>query len=237
MSSSEFVLYVEIFSSTITVLSIIVAIIAFVHQKHRELKVSAIKAGMNIEQVVIQWTYIDMVLKESFPKEYEMLCKNSREKMNLFESSEIENVFSSNQITIIRKMFGVNKYNSSTIGAPQIVFRVTRKSVENANKCFPKMILDVVGNTDITRYEQIFHRVLIDTLNKLETICAMIELNVADERTVFTLIGNSFCGFIGTMYYFISSVNESNAAGKKKLQHIIKTFNKWNRKLSKQKNN
>lgn len=235
IETTLFDLYLNLFSNLIASASLVVAIIVFLHHKKRELKISAIKAGTAIEEIVIQWSYIDMVLNHSFPEEYSILRNCSHKNMNLFEKSEIESALTKKEIKATNKMFCKNKYNTSNIGAPTIIFNVTRQSVKEANSNFPNVISNTVGDVEESEYLHTFHRVLIDTLNKVETICTMIELNAADEYTVFTLIGQSFCNFIGIMYYFISMANTSDVDGEKKLLHTINVFNLWKNKLEKSK--
>lgn len=216
--------------------AVLVSTLIFLYQKKRELKIEAIKAGINIEQIVIQWSYVDMVIKSSFPKEYNMIVKKDPNLMIKFERDEIVSVYNKKELKSIKSMYSTNNFNGTLIGPPSIIFSVKRNAVENANQKYPKLISEIVGECSNQDYTHIFHRVLIDTLNKIETVSTMITLNVADENTVYSLLGTSFCGFIKMMHYYISFTNHNSNIGDKKMFYTILLFNRWkkrNLKLSK----
>lgn len=210
--------------------AVLVSALIFLYQKKRELKIEAIKAGMNIEQIVIQWSYVDMVIKSSFPKQYEMIDLKDPNLMIKFEKDEITTVYNKKELNIIKKMYLTNNFNGTLIGSPSLIFSVKRNAVENANKKYPKLISEIVGECSSQDYTHIFHRVLIDTLNKIETVSTMITLKVADENTVYSLLGTSFCGFIKMMHYYISFTNHNSNIGDKKLFYTISLFNRWKKR-------
>lgn len=232
---SAFSDFIQIVANIFTVITVVISVCIFLSQKKRELKNKAIKIGTEIEQIVLQWSYIDMVLNKSFPNVYKILATKDVKNMKLFERSEICKVFSKYEIKRINSIFIRNKFNSSYIGAPVLVYNVHNESVIEANKRFPKVIRDIVNSTEDENYTHIFHRVLIDTLNRMETLCTMIELKVADEYTVFTLTGDRFFEFTKIMYYYISQTNYSSSIGEKKLVHLISLFNKWKKKIESRK--
>ncbi len=211
-------------------IAVLVSVLIFTYQKKRELKIQAIKAGMNIEQIVVQWSYVDMVIKSSFPAEYDMITRKDPSSMVKFEKDEIVSVYSKQELNIIKKMYLTNKFNGVLIGPPSLIFKVNRDAIESANNRYPKLVSEIVGESSNQEYIHIFHRILIDTLNKIETISAMINLNIADENTVYSLLGTSFCGFIKMMHYYICFTNQKSNVGDKKLFYTISLYNKWKKR-------
>ena len=125
-------------------LAVLVSAIIFTYKKKRELKIQAIKVGMSIEQIVGQLSYVDMVLKGSFPFEYKMLYQKSADLMVKFEKAEIDLVYGENEVKFIKKMFCDNKFNSAMIGSPSLIFKVKKDAVDNANKKFSKIVSEIV---------------------------------------------------------------------------------------------
>ncbi len=226
--------YFQLAASVSTTLTILITALIFLFQRRREIKVESIKAGTNIEQIVIQWSYVDMVIKSSFPKEHSLLINKELKSMCLFEQSEKKKVFTAEEIKTIGKIFIVNNFNGNEIGPPTLLYKVKRNSVKKANARYPKIVLDTVGRVDGDEYIHTFHRILVDTLNKIETLSSMIYLNVADEYTAYSLLGDSFLGFIKLMYYYIATINADSKVGKKKLSYTIAIFNKWKKRKIKE---
>ncbi len=224
---------IQIIANISTSAAVIISALIFVYQKRRELKIQAVKAGISVERIVIQWSYVDMVLKESFPKEYKLLIGKDYSFMKCFDAEELNSIFSPYERKAIDKLFIENSFNTRNIGSPQLIFNVKKAAVLAANKRYENIVEEIAGKYVDDEYLHIFHRIVIDTFNKIETLCVMIKSNVADEHTVFTLVGASLCNYIKSTYYYIVKTNEQYKLKEKKLQNTISVFNSYVRQLNK----
>lgn len=238
----------QIITSILTLITIIITIIFFVIQRVLDQKKQAVKIGIETEQILVQIAFIDSVLNVAYPQEYRILLSANKREMRCFESFEIDKVFGKNQQKALRKLFENNPHGSKQIGGPVLIFHIPSK--EENSKIYEELLpiasryasmrMKITDADPTTDYGFLLHRVIIDTLNKLETLGMMMRKNVADEKTVYVSAGDQFLNFIGAMFYYISSTNnEKNLiSGKKntydknrkKMKNVIWIFNKWIRR-------
>lgn len=224
---------IQMIANISTAVAVIISIIIFSIEKKREMKVQAVKAGMSVEHIVMQWSFIDMVLKESFSQEYALLIYKDYSMMKKFNSKELNLIFNIKEQKRINKIFKENEFNTRNIGSPQLVYNVDREITIMAIKRYQNVIKTIVGDYEEDDYLHIFHRVLIDTFNKIETLCTMINSNVADKDTVFITIGASLCNYIKSQYYYIVKTNEQYSKEEQKLQNTISVFKVFVKQLIK----
>lgn len=222
--------YTQIAANLFTVIAVGISLIVFTNQKHRELKYKSVETGSEIEQIVSRWAYIDRVLKASFPDTYNILTYKSDKNMKLFEASEIKNVYTNSELKKIKSIFTVNKFNSDIIGGTKVIFKVNLNKVENANIVHPQDILLQLGEKCKSDYPRLFNNYIVMTLNKMETISVKIKLKIADDNTLYTLIGERFYQFTKIMYYYIAETNKTSKDGSKQMVNLIYLFNKWKKK-------
>lgn len=234
----------QIITSFLTLITVLITIIFFIVQRVLDQKKQAIKIGIETEQILVQIAFIDAVLKCAHPQEYRILMSADTKKMRYFESFEINKVYGKKQ-NALKKMFIDNTYASKQIGGPALIFHVPSK--EEKPKIYDELLpiasrytsmrMRITDADPATDYGFLLHRVIIDTLNKLETLGMMMRKNVADEKTVYISVGDAFLKFIGAMYYYIASSNNKKSLivskntgfdkSRKKMKNVIWIFNKW----------
>ena len=230
MSTSETSIIIQLIANVSTALAVLISIFVFVYEKRREQKIQSIKAGISVERIVIQWSYVDMVLKESFPEEYQIMINKDYKSMRSFDKNELAKLFKPYEMVKIKRIFAVNTFNSRNIGSPQLVYNVKPNAVFLANSRYKNVIKDIIGDPSEEDYLHVFHRVLIDTFNKIETLCTMVKTNVADRDAVFDLIGASLSNYIKSNYYYIVNTNDQYRKEEKKLQNTIYVFRAYSKK-------
>lgn len=222
----------------IALLAVAISITVFVLQKKREMKNKAIDVGRGTEKIVIRWAYIDYVLLHTLGEEYKILTQADDKNMKYFEKNEQRKVYSDEQLSKINEMMIPNSYNSHESGGPAVLFQVHKGIIKQANNLFPQVDEEIFRGKEITDEAHAFHRVIIDTLNKMETLCMMMNSGVADEKTVYYSINDKFMYYVRSFYYYISETNnperlykgQENYRDSKKMTNVIKTFNIWKRK-------
>lgn len=236
----------QVATGLLTLLTIFVSVIIFLTQKVRDQKKQAVKAGVETEQILVQIAFIDSVLKTVYPDEYETLMAADKSKMKYFEDFEIDSVYGEREIHAIRKMFEDNTYNTTRIGGPTLVCVIQPepknriKLLEFANR-FKSMRLRITDADPEEDYTFLLHRVIVDTLNKMETLGMMMRRRIADEKTVYISAGDKFIEFIGAMYYYIASTNRVSELlyhngyaapnmNRKKMKNVIWIFHRWSRR-------
>lgn len=230
---NNFTSYTQIAANLFTVVTVFISLIIFNNQKRRELKYKSIETGSELEQIVSRWAYIDRVLKASFPDTYDILTNKSGESMILFEEKEIKNVYTNSELKKIKSIFRANDYNYDFIGGTKVIFKVNLNKVNNKNIVHPQDILSQLGEKSTIDYPRLFNNYIVVTLNKMETISVKLKLKVADEKVLYTLIGERFYQFTKVMYYYIAKTNKSSKDGIKQMVNLIGLFNKWKKKRNK----
>lgn len=226
--------YIQLLTSLFTFLAVVVSIATFSKQINRQRKVSAVDIGLKVEELVVKWAYIDFVLMESNPEIYRFLSEKAPCNMKRFESDEIKSVYSQEELELIRTFFIADEYNSNYNGGPALVFNVSPSVVKKANLRFPTIATDII-NEDSSDLVLTFQKVLIKTLNQMETLCMMMVEGVADESIAYKMINSPFCHYVKVLYYYIASTNNStflkdNLVNSKKMKHVIMIFNKWEKR-------
>ncbi len=223
--------FIQIVIGSFTLIAIIVSIIIFVKQRSADRKREAIKVGLSIEQLVVRWAYIDMVIYNLNKDVYKILENADSSAMVKFESNEIKNVYSEDEIKRIKTIFVNNYFNPRLKSSPSIAFNIPMDILKDANNLYPLVFNDVLGGRMVDSIHS-FHRVVLNTLNQMETLCLMMDKKIADEDTVFEVSGFQFIQFVKIMYYYIAFVNNSDRLAKdgyysKSMKYVIKTFRKW----------
>lgn len=222
--------YTQIVANLFTVIAVGISLIVFANQKHRELKYKSIETGSEIEQIVSRWAYIDRVLKASFADTYNILANKTDKNMILFEDTEIKSVYTNSELKKIKFIFTENKFNSDFIGGTKEIFKVNLNKVNSANIAHPQDILLQLEQNSASDYPRLFNNYIVMTLNKMETISVKLKLKVADDNTLYTLIGERFYQFTKVMYYYIAKTNNTSKDGSKQMVNLIYLFNKWKKK-------
>lgn len=227
--------YIQLVTSIITFIAVAVSVVTFSKQINRQRIISAVDIGLKIEELVEKWAYIDYVLMESNLELYQFLSETDSRKMKRFESDEIDEVYSQAELQWISTLFFNDEFNSHYNGGPALVFNVSPKSVEKANKRFPKIVEDYHVDEEDLDQLLIFQKVIIKTLNQMETLCMMMIEEVADESVAYNMINSSFIHYVKVFYYYIASTNDSsflrdNLINSKKMKHVILVFNKWEKR-------
>lgn len=239
----------QVATGLLTLLTIFVSVIIFLTQKVRDQKKQAVKAGVETEQILVQIAFIDSVFKTVYPDEYETLMAADKSKMKYFEDFEIDLVYSEREMHAIRKMFEDNTYNTTRIGGPALFFVIKPEQLTQENSAklfelanqFKSMRLRITDADPEEDYTFLLHRVIVDTLNKMETLGMMMRKKIADEKTVYVSAGDKFIEFIGAMYYYIASTNRVSELlyhngyvapnmNRKKMKNVIWIFNRWSRR-------
>lgn len=231
--------YSQIISPVFAFLAIIVSWIIYLKQKRRERKEKAIQAGLEIESIVILIAYINMVLELESSEIVRILRCADRKSMRKFEGSEIYKVYPQSHLKELKKYFTYNIYNQQAAGAPLLTFKASSRNLQLARNrhynLFDKDISNIPSESldDVLAHE--FHRKIVGTLNKLETLCMMIVKKVADEDAVYNSMADIFLDFISKFYYFIATTNANLVGPDKKLKNVIKMFNRWERRSEREK--
>ncbi|WP_085829061.1 DUF4760 domain-containing protein [Clostridium massiliodielmoense] len=82
------------------------------------------------------------------------------------------------------------------------------------------------------KYKNEFNIVVCEILNQLEYFAMNFNSNIADERTVYQSLHQTFLGLVKLLYFRISEVN--NSGKDKYYTNIIDLFNKWADRYNKQ---
>ncbi len=220
---------VQIIADISTTVMLFVSVIIFLYQKEREIRVASVDVGDEIQNIISRITYIDMVLKDSFAEEYRMLSRKNGLLMKHFDRLEIEHIYTSDEIDIIRNILITNQVNTENIGAVPLVFNIKKDSVKTANER-ASQFRDYFGKDD-EDYVNDFNCFLVNTLNRLETLCSQVRLEIANDKIVYSLCGKTVCNFIKSIYPYIALVNFRTAKDNHQLSHVIYVYNKWKKRL------
>lgn len=223
-----------LYAQIISPLAIVVSCVIYLSQKSKERKEKSIQIGMEIEDIVVLIAYINMTLELESHSLVTILHKANRKKMRRFESREIREVYTEEDLKEIKKYFMNNVYTFYAVGASPQIFKTSTENLLVVRKryynLFDKDIEEIAPENldDFLAFE--FQQMIVKTLNKLETSCMMMMKKIADERAVYNSMEDIFLEFVARFYYYIATINTDLYGADKKLKNVIKIFNKWERR-------
>lgn len=230
----DLVAYSQIISPILAGVAIIVSWIIYLNQKKKERREKSIQIGLETESVVTLIAYINMVLELESEELVNILYSADKLKMNKFEFDEISEVYSTDELKIIEKYFSPNIYNQRRIGGAGVGVKIKTPNLIIARKRFDNLFkknIDEIPKEDIDDFLlHEFQRMIIITLNRLETLSLMMIRKVADEKTVYDTLEDKFLQFVGMFYYYIACTNKDVSYDDKKLKEVIRMFNKWKKR-------
>lgn len=194
---------------------------------------------MEIEPIMHSIAYIDKNFELESQNLIDILLNADRSKMKLFEYDEMLTVYSEEEIKVLKKYFPDSGVNQKRIGgpgvSPTVSFATLLQTRERYYKLFDKSLdkIDENKRADIILHE--FRQIIIDTFNRLETLCLKMIRKVADERAVYQAIHPNFLTFVSFFYYYIAVTNRNCSGDDKKLNHVIQIYNLWRRRYIRKK--
>lgn len=226
--------YAQIASPIITALGIVISWIIYIGQKRKERKVRAIDMGLELEPIMHLIGYISHTFEMENKKLCSILLNADRSKMRLFEYDEIQTVYSEDDLKIIKKYFPPNFEKHKRVGGPAVAPQISKKTLIKMRlryyELFSKSLGELGKNGRKEILEDEFRRIIINTFNKLETLCLRMIKKVADEKAIYQAMQPNFIAFVSFFYYYISCTNQNVTGDDKKLKHVIQIYNKWRKR-------
>lgn len=123
----------------------------------------------------------------------------------------------------------INKIFKSKIEAATTLEEIRDiKATKQINENFKKDISSYYYYKN--KYYNEFNSMITDTANLLEYFCMNFNSGIADEKTIYQSVHQSFLGCVRLLYYWIA---QQNSCGKDKYYtNIIELFNSWSSRYS-----
>lgn len=227
-------LYAQIVSPILAVLGIVVSWIIYIEEKRKERKARAIDMGLELEPIMHLIAYIS----RTFEKENKELCaillNADRSKMKLFEYDEVQTVYSEKELKVIKKYFPEKMEEHVRVGGPVAEPKISSETLIEMRSRYYDLFGKSIDELEKDNLEKIleheFRQIIVNTLNKLETLCLRMIKKVADEKAIYQAMHPNFIAFVSLFYYYISCTNRNVTGDDKKLKHVIQIYNKWRKR-------
>lgn len=233
-------LYAQIIAPILATLAIVVSWIIYIGQKQKEQRAKAIEIGMEVEPIMHLIAYIDSNFRMESEELISILSKADKSKMKLFEYDEIKNVYSTEDLKILKKYFPESGDDQKRIGGPGVKPKISVETLIQTREQYyslfsiPLSAIEKDNREDILIHE--FRQIIIDVFNRLETLCLKMIKKVADEKAIYHAMQPSFLKFVSFFYYYIAYTNRNVIGDDKKLKHVIRIFNKWRKRYERNSN-
>lgn len=226
--------YSQIYSPIIAILAIIISWMIYIGQKRKEKKERAVQIGVETENIMHMIAYVYSVFTYESEELLHILLQAKKSNMIRFEYDEIGRVYTEDDLEVIKKYFQPNSDYDKKIGRPGVSIKISRENLIKARReyyrLFDREIETFQKNKQFSILQHEFEQKVIDTLNKLETLCLMMNRGIAEEKAVYETLADKFLEFIALFYFYIAYTNKDVFRDNKKLKNIIKVFNKWRKR-------
>lgn len=214
----------------IAFVSALIAWLSFLDSKKRQKRANAIKLSKYYQEYILkESSYINKALENS---DFASITKKCflYEKIGEFNSSEMSDLIKQQNIGVNLDYIS-NKYNEipiEKIASATLAMQNLEKNSEKI-KLYCKLLNDDTNPKsksyiEINLREELIFRIK-DLLNVLEWFSMNFISGVADEKTVYQSLHQTFLGQVHQLYYFISINNEEEH--NKYFTNIINLFNIW----------
>jgi len=235
-----------IITSVVTAFSVIILYFTYRHNKRREYKQKACDlAKYYADNFINKITYICIILASN--RSDELLS-------NCFKPEDIYR-FDYEELKELEKKHGIKDstiFNSINTIQPEVIFKAkirTGKSAKENNDIYDfyskkleaETAAGIQNQSKLTSSFAInssalvegFHKEIIDLLNELEWFSMNFVYKLADEKLVYTSLHQTYLSNIVYLYYFICVLNKDKNVCDKLYKNIIKLYNKWRNRLTK----
>lgn len=227
-------LYAQVVSPILAALGIVVSWIIYIGQKRKERKARAIDMGLEIEPIMHLIGYISRTFETENKELCSILLNADRSKMKLFEYDEMRTVYSEKDLKVIKKYFPERIEEHIRVGGPAVASQISSETLIKMRSRYYDLFSKSLDELEKDNREKIleheFRQIIVNTLNKLETLCLRMIKKVADEKAIYQAMHPNFIAFVSLFYYYISCTNRNVTGDDKKLKHVIQIYNKWRKR-------
>lgn len=163
---------------------------------------------------IIMYVYCDSVLEK-------IIQAKDKTKMNLFNSHELDALFSDEEKKKIEDYFVSDEFRQR-IEEAYLIFGTPLEFVEKSISSQPG-VETKLSNGLIKNF---FLDFTLGVLNNLEYFAMYYSHNVADESVVYESLAPTYIDFVEIMYYQISSINNTKNA-EHFYTNVVKLYKKW----------